>query len=56
MSASWEAKLAGLKSIKQVSDITGVKRGTLRNWSRDKPKLFKVVLLGCVETIKQGER
>ena len=50
MSASWEAKRMGLKSLKQVTDITGVKRDTLRNWSRDKPKLFKVVLLGCIET------
>ena len=52
MTASHQVKRMGLKSLKQVTELTGVKRGTLANWARDKPKLFKVVLTGCVEIIK----
>ena len=55
MTPSQQAKSMGIKSLVQVTELTGVSKETLSNWSRDKPKLFKVVLLGCVETIKQGE-
>ena len=44
---SKQAKEAGLKSLSQVSEITGVSLQTLDNWSRDKPELFRIVLLGC---------
>lgn len=45
---SQQAKSAGLKSLTTVSDITGVSLQTLTNWHKDKPKLFKVVVAGCV--------
>lgn len=45
---SQQAKAAGLKSLTQVSQITGVSLNTLTNWHRDKSELFRVVLLGCI--------
>ncbi len=56
MTASEQAKEAGLKSLAQVSRMMGVNKNghpmvsqqTLRNWHRDKPELFKVVIAGCV--------
>lgn len=46
MSASKQAKEAGLKNLSQVSQITGVSLQTLDNWSKHKPELFKIVLVG----------
>lgn len=46
MTPSQQAKEAGLKSLSQVSDLTGVSLQTLTNWHRDKPALFKTVILG----------
>lgn len=48
MTASQQAKAQGLKSLRQVAELTGVKERTLINWHKDRPILFKVVLLGCV--------
>jgi hypothetical protein len=48
MTPSQEAKSAGLKSLTSVRDITGVSLQTLTNWHKDKPKLFKAVVAGCV--------
>lgn len=48
MTPSKQAKSAGLKSLTQVSELTGVGLSTLNNWHKDKPKLFKIVLYGCV--------
>lgn len=47
MTPSQQAKSVGLKSLTQVSQITGVSLNTLTNWQRDKPDLFRIVLLGC---------
>ena len=55
MTPSQQAKAAGLKNLTQVSKMLGVKPNgkpstglnTLENWHRDKPELFKIVLLGC---------
>ena len=38
--------IAGLESLQQVANVTGVSRQTLGNWHKDKPELFKIVLLG----------
>ena len=46
MTPSQQAKSMGLKSLTQVSQITGVSLNTLTNWHRDKPELFKTVLIG----------
>ena len=48
MTPSEQAKAAGLKSLGRVTELTGVSRQTLTNWSKNKPKLFAVVLLGGV--------
>ena len=45
--ASKQAKELGLKSLTQVSELTGQSLQTLTNWFNDKPELFEVVLLGC---------
>lgn len=52
MTPSQQAKAAGLKSLRQVQDATGVSAQTLTNWHREKPQLFKIVLIGCVESKK----
>jgi len=46
MTPSQQAKSVGLKSLTQVSQITSVSLNTLTNWHRDKPELFRIVLLG----------
>jgi hypothetical protein len=48
MTPSQQAKLMGLKNLKQVSEITGASGPTLHNWAKNKPALFKTVLAGCV--------
>jgi hypothetical protein len=47
MTPAQQAKAAGLKSLLEVSDISGVSLQTLNRWAKNKPKLFKVVLFGC---------
>lgn len=47
MTPSNQAKAKGLKSLEQVSRLTGQSPQTLRNWSLAKPDLFEIVLLGC---------
>ena len=47
MTPSKQAKQAGLKSLLQVSELTGVSAQTLDNWAKNKPELFRVVLAGC---------
>ena len=48
MTPSQQAKSMGLKSLTQVSQLTGVSLNTLTNWHRHKPRLFGVVLAGCI--------
>ncbi len=47
MTPAKQAKAAGLKSLLQVSELTGVSAQTLDNWAKNKPDLFRVVLAGC---------
>lgn len=47
MTASQQAKEAGLPSLLEVSRMTGVSFQTLNNWYNNKPKLFAVVVEGC---------
>jgi transcriptional regulator with XRE-family HTH domain len=47
MTPSQQAKAAGLKSLLQVSELTGVSIQTLSNWAKNKPKLFAIVLKGA---------
>lgn len=48
MTASKQAKELGLKSLTQVSGLTGQSLQTLTNWFNHKPELFRVVLIGCI--------
>jgi hypothetical protein len=54
MSASQQAKSIGLKNLSQVSQLTGVGLNTLINWHKNKPKLFNIVLLGCLVQLGQS--
>jgi hypothetical protein len=61
MTASKQAKKAGLKSLTQVRDLLGTNKSgnpmvscqTLNNWHNNKPELFEVVLLGCVSKLER---
>jgi hypothetical protein len=46
-----QAKAAGLKSLLQVSELTGVSIQTLSNWAKSKPDLFRVVIVGATSEI-----
>jgi hypothetical protein len=52
MTASKQAKDAGLLSLSQVSELTNQSPQTLINWYNDKPELFEVVIFGCVVKCK----
>ena len=54
MTPSEQAKAAGLRNLKHVSDITGQHPNTLRLWHKTKPELFEVVLAGCVVISERG--
>jgi hypothetical protein len=49
MKPSDQCKAAGLKSLAELSRISGESVQTLNNWHRNKPKLFEIVLKGCLE-------
>lgn len=53
MKPSEQVKSAGLKSLKELSDMTEQSPQTLMNWHSDKPKLFEIVILGAVEKKKE---
>ena len=53
MTPSQQAKATGLKNLTQVSKLTGSSLNTLTNWHRDKPKLFAVVLAGCLAIVNK---
>ena len=55
LTAAETAKLAGLKNLTEVSELTGVSPQTLNNWHNDKPRLFKVVIAGCAIVKNQPE-
>lgn len=48
MTPSEKCKAAGLKSLLELVEISGVSEQTLINWHKNKPKLFAVVLAGAV--------
>lgn len=53
MTPSEQCKKAGLKSLAELCEITGVSEQTLINWHRNKPKLFAVVIAGAVAIKEQ---
>lgn len=52
---SEQCKASGLKSLDELSKITKVSTATLRNWSRNRPELFDVVLRGAAAIKVYGE-
>jgi hypothetical protein len=50
-----QSKAAGLKNLTQVSELTGTSLNTLTNWHKNKPKLFAVVLSGCLAIVNKEE-
>jgi hypothetical protein len=53
MTPSQQAKAAGLKSLEQMAQMAGKPTETLRNWHRENPELFRILLAGCVLEIAQ---
>lgn len=62
MTPSEQCKSAGLRSLAELSRITGCSVQLLINWHRERPKLFDVVVAGAVAPIrieaayKQGQK
>lgn len=48
MTAAEQAKVAGLKSLAELAQMVRKPPQTLRNWHRDSPELFAVVVAGAV--------
>ena len=48
MNPNKQATKAGLTGFDEITELTGVSRQTLSNWSKNKPELLKIVILGCV--------
>ena len=51
MTTAETVKSYGITSLKEVSEATKVSPHTLRNWSRDRPELFGLVLQGMAARI-----
>ncbi len=47
MKPSEKCKLAGLKSLAELAELTGESVQTLNNWYKKKPRVFKFVLRGA---------
>ena len=47
MKPSEKCKEAGLKSLAELSEISGESVQTLNNWSKNKPIVFELVLKGA---------
>ena len=47
MKPSEQCKEAGLKSLAELVEISGVSEQTLINWHKNKPDLFAVVIAGA---------
>ena len=48
MKPSESAKLAGLKSLAEMAEISGESVQTLNNWFKNEPRRFELVLKGAV--------
>ena len=54
LKTSEKAKLAGLKNLAELSNMTKRSTEVLRSWDKKFPELFEIVLLGSMEK-KKGE-
>ena len=48
MKPSEQCKQAGLKSLAELSELTGESVQTLNNWHKSKPERFEIVLIGAI--------
>ena len=48
MKPSEAAKLAGLKSLAELAEVSGESVQTLNNWFKNEPRRFELVLKGAV--------
>lgn len=48
MSASKRTKSAGLKSLRELSAITGTSTEALNRWYKSHPKRFEAILVGAL--------
>ena len=58
LTASEQAKAAGLQSLAELAAMVRKPPQTLRNWHRDSPELFAVVVAGAVvikREMRQGD-
>ena len=49
MKTSEKAKAAGLKNLAELAEITNRSTETLRNWDKNNPELFEIILKGAIE-------
>ena len=47
MTPSQAAKSAGLKSLAEMSELTGYDRHTLAQWHKSRPVVFDALLMWC---------
>lgn len=55
MTPSLQCKQAGLKSLAELSRMSGVSEQTLINWHKYKPVLFNLVCLGAARAKETEE-
>lgn len=55
MKPSEACKAAGLKSLAELSRVTGESVQTLNNWHKNKPRLFEILVAGAV-LVRDRER
>lgn len=55
MTPAQQAKSLGLKNLTQVSQMTGISLETLANWHKNRPRLFRIVLIGCKAELTLSE-
>lgn len=47
LTASQECKSYGLTSLTQAAELFGCTTKALRDWHRDNPARFRIIMLGC---------
>jgi hypothetical protein len=47
MTANQSAKMAGLSGLAELSELSGMPKRTLDDWTKTRPVLFDVILMGC---------
>lgn len=51
ISASRKAKAGGLTGVAEMSRLLATHRNTLNRWSKERPKVFDALVVGC-KTLK----